>query len=145
MVEADQSLSHTQLSDDSRIRLARAIVCIAQLDARNRVKDRIKAEGRKLSQFRAKEISALAEALIAERRDEFIARAKASGAVREELHRLYTKEATALLRKLARKSQVMCKSERPAPQGLPMHECHAQNGAPRGPKGHLRIKDGAAL
>jgi hypothetical protein len=128
MVEANQAY-HVHLSENSRAKFARAIARMAMFEARNVVKHRIRGEGWHLSQVRAKEISALASAMVEANRDEFIARAKASSVVQDELRRLYAKEAIKLLRRLARKSQHMSNSEMPTLQGLPAHEYHAQNGA----------------
>jgi hypothetical protein len=102
MVEADQSY-HVHLSDDSRAQYARCIVTIARYEARKQIKQQIRAEGRKLSRVPAEEISAMASALVEQHREEFLARARASGVVRDELRRLWAKEALALLRKLVKR------------------------------------------
>jgi hypothetical protein len=98
MIEAMQSY-HVKLSEDSRAKLARAVITMAMFDARKEIKRKIQGEGRKLSQVPAKEISRLAGAMVDANREEFLARAKASGVVQDELHRLYAKEAIALLRR----------------------------------------------
>jgi hypothetical protein len=49
MIEVTEAY-HIHLSADSRAYLARAIACRAMSDARNKIKDQIKAEGRKLSE-----------------------------------------------------------------------------------------------
>jgi hypothetical protein len=61
-------------------------------------------ERRRVTDVPAKEISAMARAIV-EANPALLAKAKASGVVQDELARLYAKEATKLLRKLARKSK----------------------------------------
>jgi hypothetical protein len=66
-----------------------AIVTMAMFEARKEIKRHIQREGRvKLSQVPAREITAMAKALVFERRDEFVAKAKASRFVQSELRRL---------------------------------------------------------
>jgi len=76
----------------------------------------------------AREISELAEALLKERREEFITRAKASSVVQDELRRLWAKEALKWLHRLARNSQHSFSAKGSATQALPLNEYHAQNG-----------------
>jgi DNA invertase Pin-like site-specific DNA recombinase len=142
MIEANECYQ-VNLDEQSRGQIA---TCMALLDARKEIKHRIKAEGRRVTDVPAKEINRLASALVEERRAEFVARAKASGVVREELRRLHVKEALALLRRLARKSKHLCDRENPAAQGLQLHQYHAQNGAAKWIVGYARVStDGQTL
>jgi len=129
MVEANQSLSQTLLSDESRIQLSRAVFSAAQLEALKIINAGIVAEGRRPTSVMLKERRAMASALIQDRHAEFMAKAKSSGVVQSDLRRLYAKEALALLRELARRSKHMCNRKVAVAQAIPLNECHAQNGA----------------
>jgi hypothetical protein len=84
MVEANQSY-HPQI--------VRTIIALALFEARKEIKRKIQSEGRvKLSRVPARDITAMAKALVMERRDEFLAKAKASSVVQDELRRLQAKE-----------------------------------------------------
>ena len=79
MVEANQSY-HPQI--------VRTIIALALFEARKEIKRKIQSEGRvKLSRVPARDITAMAKALVMERRDEFLAKAKASSVVQDELRR----------------------------------------------------------
>ena len=79
MVEANQSY-HPQT--------VRTIIALALFEARKEIKRKIQSEGRvKLSRVPARDITAMAKALVMERRDEFLAKAKASSVVQDELRR----------------------------------------------------------
>jgi hypothetical protein len=104
MAEADQAY-HNELSDDSRAHYIRAVITLAQLDALKVINAGIKAEGQRVTTIALKDRRAMAQALLEDRREEFIAKVKASGAMQDMLRQLYAKEATALLCKLARKSK----------------------------------------
>jgi hypothetical protein len=84
MVEANQAY-HPQI--------VRTIIAIALYEARKEIKRNIQREGRvKLCKVPHREIERMAKAMVMERRDEFLARAKASSVVRDELRRLQAKE-----------------------------------------------------
>ena len=77
MVEANQSY-HPQI--------VRAIIAMALYEARKEIKRNIQREGRvRLCKVPHRDIERLAKAMVMERRDEFIAKAKASGVVQDEL------------------------------------------------------------
>jgi DNA gyrase/topoisomerase IV subunit B len=78
-----------------------------------------------------REVERLAKAMVMERRDEFLAKAKASSVVQDELRRMQAKEERKRQRQLERKSQHLSNSERCGSRGLSLNECHAQNGATR--------------
>ena len=121
MVEANQSY-HPQI--------VRTIIAIALYEARKEIKRNIQREGRiKLCKVPHREIERLAKLMVIERRDEFIAKAKASGVVQDEIQRLQAKEERKRQRTLERNSKYLSNSRRPAAPGLPLNECHAQNGA----------------
>ena len=121
MVEANQSY-HPQI--------VRAIIAMALFEARKEIKRNIQREGRvKLCKVPHRDIERLAKVMVIERRDEFLAKAKASGVVKDELRRLQAKEERKRQRQLERNSQHLSNSRRPAAQGLPLNECHEQNGA----------------
>jgi hypothetical protein len=67
--------------------------------------------------------------MVMERRDEFLAKAKASSVVQDEIQRLQAKEERKRQRRLERNSRVMSKEEKPVTHGLLLNETHAQNGA----------------
>ena len=75
---------HPQLSEQSRMQIVRTIIAIALWEARKEIKRKIQSEGRKLSRVPVREIERLAKAMVMERRDEFIAKAKASSVVQDE-------------------------------------------------------------
>jgi hypothetical protein len=131
MVEADQSY-HPQLSEQSRTQIIRAIIAIALWEARKEIKRNIQREGRiKLCKVPVREIERMAKLMVMERRDEFLAKAKASSVVQDEIQRLRAKEERKRQRQLERNSKHLSNSERCGSQGLPLNECHAQNGATR--------------
>ena len=70
----------------------------------------------------------MAKALVMERRDEFLAKAKASGVVQDEIQRLRAKEERKRLRQLERNSKHLSNSRTLVVQELPLNECHEQNG-----------------
>jgi DNA gyrase/topoisomerase IV subunit B len=120
MVEADQSY-HPQI--------VRAIIAVALWEAREEIKRNIQREGRiKLHKVPHREIEMLAKAMVMERRDEFLAKARASSVVQDEIKRLQTKEQRKRQRQLERNSKHLSNSERCGSQELPLDECHAQNG-----------------
>jgi hypothetical protein len=120
MVEAKQSY-HPQI--------VRTIIAIALYEARKEIKRNIQREGRvKLCKVPHREIERLAKAMVIERRDEFIAKAKASSVVQNELRRLQAKEERKRQRQLERNSKHLSNSQHPGSQGLSLNECHAQNG-----------------
>jgi uncharacterized protein (DUF2252 family) len=123
MVEADQSY-HPQI--------VRAIIAVAMFEARKEIKRNIQREGRiKLCKVPARDITAMAKAMVEANPAEFIAKAKASGVVQDEIRRLQAKEERKRQRQLERNSRVMSKEERPVTQELLLNETHAQNGAVR--------------
>jgi hypothetical protein len=129
MVEANQAY-HPQLSEQSRAQIVRAIIAVAMFEARKEIKRNIQREGRiKLCKVPVREIERMAKAMVMERRDEFIAKAKASGVVQDEIRRLHAKEERKRQRQLERNSKHLSNSERCGSQGLSLNECHAQNGA----------------
>ena len=86
MVEANQSY-HPQI--------VRAIIAIALWEARKEIKRNIQREGRiKLCKVPHCEIERLAKLMVMERRDEFIAKAKASSVVQDEIQRLLRRSAS---------------------------------------------------
>jgi hypothetical protein len=129
MIEANQSY-HPQLSEQSRMQIVRTIIAIALWEARKEIKRNIQREGRiRLCKVPVSEIERMAKAMVIERRDEFLAKAKASSVVQGEIQRLQAEEEPKRLRQLERISKHLSNSEHPGSQGLSLNECHAQNGA----------------
>jgi hypothetical protein len=92
MVEANQSY-HPQLSEQSRMQIVRTIIAMAMFEARKEIKRNIQRESRvKLCKVPVREIERMAKAMVMERRDEFLAKAKASSVAQDELRRLRAKE-----------------------------------------------------
>jgi hypothetical protein len=92
MVEANQSY-HPQLSEQSRTQIIRTIIAIAHWEARKEIKRTIQREGRvKLSRIPARDITAMAQAMVEANPAEWLAKAKASSVVQDELRRLQAKE-----------------------------------------------------
>jgi hypothetical protein len=66
-----------------------AIIAMAMFEARKEIKRKIQSEGRvKLRRGPARDITAMAKAMVEANPAEFIAKAKASGVVQDELRRL---------------------------------------------------------
>jgi hypothetical protein len=127
MIEANQSY-HPQLSEQSRMQIVRTIIAIALWEARKEIKRNIQREGRiKLCKVPVSEIERMAKAMVIERRDEFLAKAKASSVVQGEIQRLQAEEERKRLRQLERNSKHLSNSRRPAVQRPPLNECYAQN------------------
>jgi hypothetical protein len=82
----------------------------------------------KLSWVPARDIEVMAKALVMERRDEFLARAKASGVVQDENPKAWAKKERRRQRALERNLKHLSNSESRGPPGLSLNECHAQNG-----------------
>jgi hypothetical protein len=121
MVEADQSY-HSQI--------VRTIIAIALREARKEIKRTIRREGKvKVCRVPAREIARMAEGLVEANPAEFIAKAKASSVVQEEIQRLRSKEERKRRPQLERNSKHLSNSRKPAAQRLPLKACHAQNGA----------------
>ena len=93
--------------------IVRAIIAMAMFEARKEIERNIQREG------------------VIERREEFIAKAKASVVVQDEIQRLRAKEDRKRQRQLERNSKHLSNSERCGSRGLSLNECHAQNGATR--------------
>jgi hypothetical protein len=73
--------------------IVRTIIAIALWEARKEIKRNIQREGRiKLCKVPVSEIERMAKAMVMERRDEFLAKAKASSVVQDEIQRLRAKE-----------------------------------------------------
>jgi hypothetical protein len=68
------------------------IYTLAVLEAKRRVKDRIRKAGQKLHEYKAKEIMAMAHQYAEEHRAELIANAKASIEMSADLKKLWEKE-----------------------------------------------------
>lgn len=123
MIEANQAY-HPQI--------VRAIVAVALYEARKEIKRNIQREGRiKLCKVPARDITAMAKAMVIERRDEFLAKAKASSVVQDEVRRLQAKEERKRQRQLERNSQDLHKPGSAEPQPLLLCESHDRNGATR--------------
>ncbi len=123
MIEANQAY-HPQI--------VRAIVAVALYEARKEIKRNIQREGRiKLCKVPARDITAMAKAMVIERRDEFLAKAKASSVVQDEVRRLQAKEERKRQRQLERNSQHLHKPGSAEPQPLLLCESHDRNGATR--------------
>ena len=121
MIEANQAY-HPQI--------VRTIIAIALWEARKEIKRTIQREGKvKLCRVPAGEIARKAKGLVEANPAEWLAKAKASSFVQDEIQRLRAKEERKRQRQLERNSQHLSNSRRPAAQGLPLNECHAQNGA----------------
>jgi hypothetical protein len=96
------------------------------------IKQTIQREGKvKLSRVPARDITAMAKAMVEANPTEWLAKAKASSVVQDELRRLQAKEERKRQRQLERNSEHLCNSQRPTAQALPVNETHAQNGATR--------------
>lgn len=123
MIEANQAY-HPQI--------VRAIVAVALYEARKEIKRNIQREGRiKLCKVPARDITAMAKAMVIERRDEFLAKAKASSVVQDEVRRLQAKEERKRQRQLERNSQDLHKPGSAEPQPLLLCKTHDRNGATR--------------
>jgi hypothetical protein len=86
-------MDHPQLSEQSRMQIIRAIIAIALWEARKEIKQTIQREGKvKLSRVPARDITAMAQALVEANPTEWLAKAKASGVVQDEIQRLRAKE-----------------------------------------------------
>jgi hypothetical protein len=120
MTETIPSLQQAVL----RARLTRAAIILAQREAEKAVKLALKRQGLKPQYMARREIVARAERYLAAH-PELIAEARP---IIERWRRegFFGRRAA---RELERKSQVMCKEERPVVQGLRLNETHAQNGA----------------
>ena len=111
------------------LQIVPTIIAIALWEARKEIKRNIQREGRiKLCKVPVSEIERMAKAMVMKRRDEFLAKAKASSVVQDEIRRLQAKEDRKRQRQLERNSTVLHKERRPDLQGLRLFKCHAQNG-----------------
>jgi hypothetical protein len=120
MVEANRSY-HPQM--------VRTIIAIALWEARKEIERNIQREGRiKLCKVPHREIERLAKAMVTERRNEFLAKAKASSVVQDGIRRLQAKEERKRQRTLERNSTLPHEERRPDLQALWLCKCHAQNG-----------------
>jgi hypothetical protein len=96
MVEADQSY-HPQLSEQSRTQIVRAIIAVALYEGEEGDQAQHSARGPdQVVQGPGEEIERMAKAMVMERRDEFLAKAKASSFVQDEIQRL---QATSITRR----------------------------------------------
>ena len=131
MDEANQSY-HLQLSEQSRTQIVRTIIAMAMFEARKEIKRTIQREGKvKLCRVPVRDITAMAKAMVEANPAEWLAKAKASSIVQDEIRRLQAKEERKRQRQLERNSKHLSNSERCGSQGLSLNECHAQNGATR--------------
>jgi hypothetical protein len=129
MNEANQSY-HPLLSEQSRMQIVRTIIAIAHYEARKEIKRTIQREGKvKLGRVPARDIAAMAQAMVEANPTEWLAKAKAPSVVQDEIRRLQAKEERKQQRRLERNSKHLSNSERCGSQGLSLNECHAQNGA----------------
>ena len=111
-------------------KVAIAIIAIAMFEARKEIKRNIQREGKiKLCKVPVRDITAMAKAMVMERRDEFLAKAKASSVVQDEIQRLRAEEERKRQRQLERNSQDLHKPESAGPQALRLCEIHDRNGA----------------
>ena len=111
MVEANQSY-HPQLSEQSRAQIVRAIIAIALWEARKEIKRTIQREGKvKLCRVPVRDITAMAKAMVEANPAKFIAKAKVSSVVQDEVRRLQAKEERKRLRQLERNSRIKCNAE----------------------------------
>jgi hypothetical protein len=114
MIEANQYY-HPQI--------VRAIIAVALYEARKEIKRNIQREGRiKLSRVPAREIERMAKVMVMERRDEFLARVKASPVVQDELRRLQAKDERERRRGLERNFKHLSNSESLGSQGLRLND-----------------------
>ena len=88
-------------------KVAHAIQAIAMYEAKKAVKRQLQAEGKKISWYSTKDITIMANALLEERWDEFIAKAKASAVVQEVREECERRER----RRLERKSKYSINTE----------------------------------
>ena len=103
MEEANQSY-HPQI--------VQAIIAMALFEARKEVKRTIRSEGRvKLCRVPARDIEAMARAMVEANPAEYLAKAKASGVVQDEIRRLEDKEERRRQRQLERNSRITCDPE----------------------------------
>ena len=98
--------------------------------AREAVKYNIRAEGLKVRDFPAKDITQMAEAFVGNHRDKLLAGALRAIERSPELQRLLEKEQREWAKRIARNTQHSCSAGRPANQAVLVNETHAQNGAP---------------
>jgi len=80
-------------------KVAHTIQAMAMLEAKKAVRRRLQAEGKKISWYSTKEITIISHALLEERWDEFIAKAKASAVVQEVREECERRERRRLERK----------------------------------------------
>ena len=117
MEEAKQAY-HPQLSEQSRTQIVRTIIAIALWEARKEIKRKIQSEGRvKLSRVPARDITAMAKAMVEANPTEWLAKAKASSVVQDEIQRLQAKEERKRQRQLERNSKHLSNSERCGSRG----------------------------
>jgi (p)ppGpp synthase/HD superfamily hydrolase len=92
------------------------------------VEHQLKAQGIKLRTVTRKEINRLAEGYVVAHREELLAQTWERVRTDRELLRFYEKEQRERQRWLERNSKHVSNSKRPAVQGLPVNETHAQIG-----------------
>jgi hypothetical protein len=107
---------------------SRVIAVFARQAAINAVKRQIQDQGRKVSQFKKREIDLLAEEYIVAHRAELLARTWEIVRTDRELLRFYEKEQRERQRWLERNSKHLSNSQSRGSQGLPLNESHAQIG-----------------
>ena len=88
-------------------KVAHAIQAIAMYEAKKAVKRQLQAEGKKIGWYLHKDITRMADALLEERWEEFVAKAKTSAVVQEVREECERRER----RRLERKSKLKCKAE----------------------------------
>jgi len=99
--------------------MVRTIIAIALWEARKEIERNIQREGRiKLCKVPHREIERLAKAMVTERRNEFLAKAKASSDVQDGIRRLQAKEERKCQRTLERNSTLPHEERRPDLQAL---------------------------
>ena len=105
------------------------IAALMRSAAREAVKYNIRAEGLKVRDFPAKDITRMAEAFVGNHRDKLLAGALRAIERSPELQRLLEKEQREWAKRIARNTQHSCSAGRPANQAVLVNETHAQNGA----------------
>ena len=105
MVEADQSY-HPQIAGPTNHR-----GCALGGEEGDQAQHSARGFGSSWCRVPVRDITAMAKAMVMERRDEFLAKAKASSVVQDELRRLQAKEERKRQRQLERNSKHLSNSE----------------------------------
>jgi hypothetical protein len=122
--ERMKAASAQRRAEEAQRRRQARLWALTRIRARDAAKDAIRARGAKVAHYSAREIAVLADQLLAEEPELFVASARETVA-----QGIAVDQAKAAARRLERKSQHTFNAERPANSAVPVHECYEQNGA----------------